>query len=319
VYRTRDIVKGLTTDAEKIAPPVIGESFATLAAAYTAVNSVKAQFEKVIAYTEADRTTENRIEYSEGETYEDGSAKTYAITKTVNTLHFVPNNARDIHLIEQGMRCKMGLASLADFQNETSEAASLDITEVADNDLLLNNLTDLISSSKPIGLDRFFKSKPTEEPTLYSSNNNLTDGRNVMYPGAPCAVAWGGSNLPVGDSGDKFVSGIGIPFVDGDNKPILSRADAFHGEGWCDLIPDDSSFFIGNSFETFMESPGLVSGSDLTNATPLHLKLKYANLTDTNAPEQFFEHVSSKDVLTSFIHIDSVLRLQPDGTLISSV
>ena len=271
----------------------------------------------ITALKTTERTTTNRMSYTE----EGEGGRTYVITQTVSTLHFVPNNARDIHLIEQGMRCKMGLANLyAAYQNETSEDDSIDITTVAGDDLLLSNLTDLVTDSKPLGLDRFFKPKPTDNPASYAdSNSNLIDGRNVMYPGAPCAVAWGGSDVPAAAGNDLFVSGIGIPFVDGNNKPILSRAKAFRGEGWVDIIPSDEQFYIGNSFETFMESPQLVSGSDLTNATPLHLKLKYASLTDTNTPEQFFEHVSNKDVLTSFIHIDSVLRLQPDGTLISSV
>jgi hypothetical protein len=305
VYRTRDIIPGAEEDADT-----------------GLLNAASAS--DIVAFLRKERTTNHRIVYNENEydttDPDDPKLITYAITQTVSTLHFVPNNARDIHLIEQGMRCKMGLAKLESYHNETSEDVSKDITTVAGDDQLLNNLTDLITTAKPLGLDRFFKPKPTANPDTYTSNNsNLTDGRNVMYPGAPCAVAWGGSNLPVADSGDKFVSGIGIPFVDGDNKPILSRADAFRGEGWVDVIPSDEQFYIGNSFETFMESPQLVSGSDLTNATPLHLKLKYASLTDTNTPEQFFEHVSNKDVLTSFIHIDSVLRLQPDGTLISSV
>ena len=86
-----------------------------------------------------------------------------------------------------------------------------------------------------------------------------------------------------------------------------------------DIIPSDEQFYIGNSFETFMAEHSLVSGADLTNATPLHLRLRYAKMNDTSGPEQFYESISNKDVLTSFIHVDAVLRVQPDGTLISSV
>jgi hypothetical protein len=68
-----------------------------------------------------------------------------------------------------------------------------------------------------------------------------------------------------------------------------------------------------------MESPNLISGADLTNATPLHIRLNYKDQTASTGDEQYFENMHTQDVFTSFIHIDSVLRMQPDGTLISSV
>jgi hypothetical protein len=175
-----------------------------------------------------------------------------------------------------------------------------------------------------LGLDRFFKANAGTAVTTAGSqytaldNNYADNARNVMYAGAPCSMAWGGQNDDTTKDG-LFLAGIGVPFVDGDNRPILSKANAFHSEGWVDIIPSDEQFYIGNSFETFMESPQLVSGSDLTNATPLHLRLKYAKMNDTSGPEQFYESVSNKDVLSSFISVDAVLRMQPDGTLISSV
>ena len=39
----------------------------------------------------------------------------------------------------------------------------------------------------------------------------------------------------------------------------------------------------------------------------------------THGTTTFFENKDTSDVLTSFIHIDSVLRLQSDGTYVSSV
>ena len=145
-----------------------------------------------------------------------------------------------------------------------------------------------------------------------------------MFAGAPGVVSWGGTATPVAagqaandNAVEQYVAGCGIPFVDGDGRPILSKADTFYSPGWVDAVPDDSSFFIANSFETFQENPELVSGSDLTNATPLHLRLEYQQQDDTT---NFFEPLNTNgDVLTSFVHIDSVLRLMPDGTLISSV
>ena len=77
------------------------------------------------------------------------------------------------------------------------------------------------------------------------------------------------------------------------------------------MIPSDESFYIGCSFETHQEDPELVSGSDLTNATPLHVRLNYSGETN------FYQKRETSDPFTSFVHID-VLRLQSDGTLISS-
>ena len=58
----------------------------------------------------------------------------------------------------------------------------------------------------------------------------------------------------------------------------------------------------------------LVSGSDLTNSTPLHVRLRYSTAGGT-----FYEKRENSDPFTSFVHIDAVLRLTPSGELISSV
>ena len=79
-----------------------------------------------------------------------------------------------------------------------------------------------------------------------------------------------------------------------------------------DQIPDDSKFYIGMSFETHDEHESMVSGTDLTNTVPLHLNLKF----DTGTFLQ--EKVASGDVITSFVHYDCILRIEPDGNCISS-
>ena len=70
--------------------------------------------------------------------------------------------------------------------------------------------------------------------------------------------------------------------------------------------------------ETFNATPGVVSGQDLTNATPLHVRLQYASQAET-PDSQFFENLHNQDSFTSFVETDALLRFQPDGTLISSV
>ena len=183
-----------------------------------------------------------------------------------------------------------------------------------------------------VGLDRFFKSTPAfpyvaDANAVKDKNTNWeSDGKNVMYAGAPCQVVWahtatvkldGTAAVGADAMAARQVAGIGIPFVDGQNRPILSQRVGTAFRGWVDAVPDDTSFWIGNSFETHQESPELISGSDLTNATPLHVRLEYEGTTA--GTDNFFEGKGTSDPFTSFVHIDAVLRLQQDGTLISSV
>jgi hypothetical protein len=228
-------------------------------------------------------------------------------THTVSTLSFVPDNVSDIPLVEMGMRCKMGVS--ADIASEASLVGDVDI-------LGTTTFTNLESTS--LGLDRFFQQKSLAN--LGVTNTNLVNGKNIMYAGAPCNVAWAHSkgiladNLTDGDKTREAVSGLGIPFVDGQRRPILSKETGFKQAGWVDIIPSDESFYIGCSFETHPEEVSLVSGSDLTNSTPLHVRLRYSS-----ANGDFYEKRENSDPFTSFVHIDAVLRLTPSGELISSV
>lgn len=80
-----------------------------------------------------------------------------------------------------------------------------------------------------------------------------------------------------------------------------------------DCIPDDSKFYIGMSFETHDEHSTMISGTDLTNTVPLHLNLKFAT-TSNNIQER----VNQGDIITSFVHYDCVLRIEPDGNVVTS-
>jgi hypothetical protein len=140
-----------------------------------------------------------------------------------------------------------------------------------------------------------------------------------MYAGSPCNIAWAHTkgvkaNGTDGGVARDAVAGLGVPFVDGQRRPILSKSVGFKKAGWVDVVPSDSSFYIGCSFETHPEEASLVSGSDLTNSTPLHVRLRYAGGTG-----DFYEPRQSSDPFTSFVHIDAVLRLTPSGELISFV
>ena len=235
------------------------------------------------------------------------------LTHMVPTLTFVPDNARDLPLLEMGMRCKMGVSAALQPQGEVSSG---DDTPISGPQGAMTNLDDA-----DMGLDRFFSKGPAVAPAAYTENTQYkAESANVLYAGAPSSVSWGhtaGSGGGANAVAERYVAGIGIPFVDGKNRPVMSKRAAVGVSGWVDAVPDDTSFWIGNSFETHQESPELISGSDLTNATPLHVRLEYEGTSEGDA--NFFEGKSTSDPFTSFVHIDAVLRLQPDGTLISSV
>ena len=97
------------------------------------------------------------------------------------------------------------------------------------------------------------------------------------------------------------------------NKGRMTARLLFHS--CClDQIPDDSKFYIGMSFETHDEHEAMVSGTDLTNTVPLHLNLTFkTGSDDIQAP------VRQGDLITSFIHYDCVLRVEPDGNVVSSM
>ena len=84
-----------------------------------------------------------------------------------------------------------------------------------------------------------------------------------------------------------------------------------------DRVPDDADFYIGQSFETHEEHEKLISGTDLTNTVPLHINMKFAdtnnNTGEVNAP------IKQGDLLTAFLHYDAVLRIEPDGSVVSSM
>jgi hypothetical protein len=247
--------------------------------------------------------------------------QTALVTHTVPTLTFVPDDPRDIGLIEQGLRCKIGVSELLAPEDESTDGGNTDILGTTDG---YSNL-----DATDLGLDRFFGSAPAnpyehggaELATNASLNNQFNmRGKNVMYSGSACAVSWGHS---AGDGGganameQRHVAGCGIPFVDGQNRPILSKKSACGFAGWVDAIASDESFYISNNLETFQESP-LISGSDLSSAVPLFLRLEYESGQGSSA-ESFYEKRDQSDSFQSYIMVDSVLRLMANGQFISSV
>ncbi len=258
--------------------------------------------------------------------------------KGVKTLSFVPNDPTQIALISVGQRCKMGVSEAIDGEQTSAgtrilqrkDDGSVVVAVNGDADELPNPLVGLSLANVATtgaGLDRFYKAELSGPPGYEHDNVGSRD--NCLFAGASYPCTWsvdttqatsGTTQTQVassdGDFPHKFVGGLAIPFTDGSNLPIFSRQIAVSAAGWVDVMPDDDKFFLGNTFETFgSAAPQLVSGSDLTQATPLLLKLDYQepSASDMYAPRK------DTDNFTSFVQIDSVLRLQPDGLLISSV
>ena len=81
------------------------------------------------------------------------------------------------------------------------------------------------------------------------------------------------------------------------------------------MVADDSSFYIGQSFETHAEHDRIVSGSDMTSVVPLHMNMKFSDTSINGNPHA---PVKQGDLLTAFIHLDAILRIEPDGSVVSS-
>ena len=229
----------------------------------------------------------------------------------VKTLTFRPNDARDLNAVQMGIRCKMGVR-LADASSNTAVAVTAGIAN------LEGSFSNIFGSATPVnhkfGLDRFYGDVPAG--TLNAKGHNRGhNAPNVIYAGAPAPFSHG--SIGTGGAVDQLGWGIGIPFVDGTNKPIFSTTD-FSQIGWLDILPDDSDFYISANFETHHESGRLISGSDLTNATPLHVVLDY-DTNETQGTSNYLEYREDNDIMTNFIHYDGILRMEPDGTLISSM
>ena len=232
----------------------------------------------------------------------------------VKTLTFRPNNATDLNSIQMGIRCKMGVAGADEstaIGNEPKGAGGLFSN-------LFGDTTGADTIQNTLGLDRFYADSPKFNYRLAGNkgHNRGTDAPNVLYAGCPAPFSHGVIGTS-GASNDTLGWGIGVPFVDGLNRPVFSTAD-FSQEGWLDLLPDDSDFYISANFETHHESGRLISGSDLTNATPLHVVLDY-DTTDTQGTDNYLEYREDNDIMTNFVHYDGILRMEPDGTLISSM
>ena len=153
--------------------------------------------------------------------------------------------------------------------------------------------------------------------TSGAKDGNISLGSVVGAPSILEVVKTTGAKLaaPTTTDGTNIVSTLQELIVEDRNFSIAGTTEkarfVWHS---CvmDQVPDDSKFYIGMSFETHDEHESMVSGTDLTNTVPLHLNLKF----DTSKNAQ--ESNQTGDIITSFIHYDCILRIEPDGNVVSS-
>ena len=254
------------------------------------------------------------------------NSNTVQFYHTVPTLTFVPDDPRDAHSIDPSMRCKIGVSPTDLPEGEATAAANIVVTHPRAAD---TGTADYLNLDKTnLGLDRFYAATPGVVPVAHANgfsgaakNTNYEhDSGNIMYAGAPAPMSWAHTASGAAGAGTmvaRQIAGLGIPFVSGNGQPILSKRVGSAFKGWVEVLPDDSGFYIGCNFETFPESQDLVSGSDLSSSVPLHLRLEYDAGVDSTT--NFFAMKDNSDPFTSFVALDAVLRVQPDGTVVSSV
>ena len=133
---------------------------------------------------------------------------THNASYVVTTLHFVPDDPKDVVLVEQGLRCKMGLAGKLTDAAITAEKTVIGDKPIKGTPATFTNL----ATEANVGLDRFFLNKPTAQPNAYTdvdkaNDNNYKDtAKNVMYAGAPTMVTWGGLKNDLSANNDILCS-----------------------------------------------------------------------------------------------------------------
>ena len=65
----------------------------------------------------------------------------------------------------------------------------------------------------------------------------------------------------------------------------------------------------------------MISGMDTTNVVPLHINLKFQTTANNAEGKSKYMNADIKqgDLLTAFLHYDAVLRIEPDGSVVSSM
>jgi hypothetical protein len=231
------------------------------------------------------------------------------------TIYFQPSNLFDLPDMKLGDRVKITLNT--DVANEKEDDALTSYTGPDGYDETNKGREHAYLYVVGVGLDILVRQKAQSVDGQYGYSTRrgcvaLAKTRlGQKSSGAACENAY----LPLEVRGLQHGRSNSVEDVDEYSTAADNYGYFNPGACYLDVIPDDHDFYIGQSFETHEEHDSLISGTDLTNTVPLHVNLKFPASTKDmpNAP------VTQGDLLTAFIHYDSVLRIEPDGSVISSM
>ena len=233
------------------------------------------------------------------------SGKLFEVTAGTGHYHstsvfFKPSNLFDMKDLKLGDRFKvqlLGAAPKADYRIDTENYSKAD-GHVNASDGAHGQYLYCVG----IGLDVVRQASGTTFETI----RGCVALAKLMTPTATAAQVW---------SENAYMAAEFTPTSSMCTGPY-SKANWLGGKCYLDRVPFDTDYYIGQSFETHEEHEKLISGMDTTNTVPLHINMKFAATTDRANPNP---PSKQGDLLTAFLHYDAVIRIEPDGSVVSSM
>lgn len=156
-----------------------------------------------------------------------------------------------------------------------------------------------------------------------ASDHRLTLGTRSIIKSAEVDSSLATSNVPPTMAVDvQPAANINTLVKSVAHTAVLTQGDnSLAAMCYIQKVPDDSDYFIGQSFETHEEHESMISGMDTTNVVPLHINLKFQTTANNAEGKSKYMNADIKqgDLLTAFLHYDAVLRIEPDGSVVSSM
>lgn len=222
------------------------------------------------------------------------------------SVFFKPSNLFDMKDMKLGDRFKinlLGTAATTDFRIDNENYSQADGHETAKDGPHAQYLYCV-----GIGLDVVRQTATAAGAGAlphYETLRGCVALAKLMTPTATAAQVW---------SADAYMAAEFTPTTE-TCTGAYSVANWLHGKCYLDRVPSDTDYYIGQSFETHEEHEKLISGMDTTNTVPLHINLKFGNTLTANPNPP----IKQGDLLTAFLHYDAVMRIEPDGSVVSSM
>ena len=228
------------------------------------------------------------------------------LTVNSTTIFFRPSNLMDARELRIGDRVRLNIRKAVVKATDTAlQPFTAESADYADtNDSADANFLYVVG----IGLDVVMRADDSSKKIFTTLRGCVALAKAKS---GKASEAYGGDGYMAEEVVGGFASA-GVLTKTGAITPFSAGHDF---ECFLDRIPNDEDFYIGQSFESHEEHDTLISGTDLTNTVPLHINMKFEDSTTVNA----LAPVKQGDLLTSFLHYDAVLRVEPDGSCISSM